>query len=47
MGKNLLLWLIIAAVLLTLFQKFDVSSDPNEISYSEFIKLVRGMRSSP
>ena len=42
MGKNLLLWLIIAAVLLTLFQKFDVSNDPNEISYSEFIALVRG-----
>ena len=28
MGKNLLLWLIIAAVLLTLFQRFDVSKDP-------------------
>ena len=42
MGKNLLLWLIIAAVLLTLFQKFDVSNDPNEISYSKFIALVRG-----
>ena len=42
MGKNLLLWLIVAAVLLTIFQKFDVSNDPNEISYSEFIALVRG-----
>ena len=42
MGKNLLLWLIIAAVLLTLFQKFEVSKDQNEISYSEFIALVRG-----
>ena len=44
MGKNLLLWLIIAAVLLTLFQSFDVGNDPNEISYSEFIRLVRADR---
>ena len=44
MGKNLLLWLIIAAVLLTLFQSVDVGNDPNEISYSEFIRLVRADR---
>ena len=41
MGKNLLLWLIIAAILLTLFQKLDVRNEPNEISYSDFIALVR------
>ena len=41
MGKNLLLWLIIAAILLMLFQRLDVRSEPNEISYSEFIALVR------
>ncbi len=40
MGKNLLLWLIIAAVLLTVFQNFNVSSGPEEIDYSEFIELV-------
>ena len=42
MGKNLLLWLIIAAVLLTLFQRLEVNKDPNEISYSDFIAFVRG-----
>ena len=40
MGKNLLLWLIIAAVLLTVFQNFNVNSGPEEIDYSEFLELV-------
>lgn len=40
MGKNLLLWLIIAAVLLTVFQNFNVSSGPEEIDYSDFIELI-------
>ncbi len=40
MGKNLLLWLIIAAVLLTVFQNFQVKSGPEEIDYSTFIELV-------
>ena len=40
MGKNLLLWLIIAAVLLTVFQNFNVDSGPEEIDYSDFLKLV-------
>ena len=41
MGKNLLLWLIVAAVLLTVFQNFNVKQDPTEISYSEFLQDVR------
>ena len=40
MGKNLLLWLIIAAVLLTVFNNFSGSSEPGEISYSDFIEEV-------
>ena len=39
--KNLLLWLIIAAVLLTVFNNFSVKSDPPEISYSDFLSKVR------
>jgi len=41
MGKNLLLWLIIAAVLLTVFNNFNVSPEPESLSYSEFIQDVR------
>ncbi|MFT7218512.1 MAG: cell division protease FtsH [Candidatus Azotimanducaceae bacterium] len=40
MGKNLLLWLIIAAVLLTVFQNFNVRAETEEINYSDFIDLV-------
>lgn len=40
MGKNLLLWLIIAAVLLTVFQNFQVKTGPEEIDYSTFLELV-------
>ncbi len=41
MGKNLLLWLIIAAALLTVFNNFSVKPGPEELSYSRFIELVR------
>ena len=41
MGKNLLLWLIIAAVLLTVFNNFSVKPGPEKLSYSRFIELVR------
>ena len=41
MGKNLLLWLIIAAALLTVFNNFSVKPGPEELSYSSFIELVR------
>ena len=40
MGKNLLLWLIIAAVLLTVFQNFNVRPENEEIDYSAFLELV-------
>ena len=40
MGKNLLLWLIIAAVLLTVFQNFNVDRGPEEVSYSELLDLI-------
>ncbi len=41
MGKNLLLWLIIAAVLLTVFNNFNVKPEPESLSYSAFIDQVR------
>ena len=41
MGKNLLLWLVIAAVLLTVFNNFDMRPEPRQVSYSEFIEQVR------
>jgi len=41
MGKNLLLWLIIAAVLLTVFNNFNVQQEPQSLSYSDFIEQVR------
>ena len=41
MGKNLLLWLVIAAVLLTVFNNFDMRPEPRQISYSDFIEQVR------
>ncbi len=41
MGKNLLLWLIIAAVLLMVFNNFNVKPEPETISYSDFIQQVR------
>ena len=40
MGKNILLWLIIAAVLLTVFRNFDVSNGPDEVEYSSFLEMV-------
>ena len=41
MGKNLLLWLIIAAVLLTVFNNFNVKPEPETVSYTDFIEQVR------
>ena len=40
MGKNLLLWLIIAAILLTVFQNFQMTNGSDEIDYSTFLELV-------
>lgn len=40
LAKNLLLWLVIALVLLTLLNNWTGSRDANEISYTEFIAEV-------
>ena len=41
MAKNLLLWVIIAVVLLTVFQSFNPrSSAPSDVPYSEFAQQV-------
>ena len=42
MGKNILLWLVIAAVLLTVFQNFNVNRGPEAVEYSTFLDLVNG-----
>ncbi|MBJ7549802.1 ATP-dependent zinc metalloprotease FtsH [Marinomonas ostreistagni] len=44
MLKNILLWLVIAAVLLTVFNNFNTSADTNRISYSEFVQEVHDGR---
>ena len=39
-GKNLLLWLVIAAVLLTVFNNFNLSEKAQVVPYSDFVKAV-------
>ena len=39
-GKNLLLWLIVAAVLMAVFANLSAKSQPNELGYSEFLAAV-------
>ena len=39
-GKNLLLWLVIAAVLLTVFNNFSLSPKAQVVPYSDFVKAV-------
>ena len=46
MAKNLLLWLIIAAVLLTVFNNFSMQPAKEQLNYSDFIKEVRDDRIS-
>ncbi|MEE4361341.1 MAG: ATP-dependent zinc metalloprotease FtsH [Pseudomonadales bacterium] len=41
MGKNLLLWLIIAAVLLTVFNNFNPQPSAQELPYSQFLEEVQ------
>ncbi len=41
MAKNLILWMIIAAVLLTVFNNFNVQPSPHKIGYSEFVTEVQ------
>ncbi|HET8789638.1 MAG TPA: ATP-dependent zinc metalloprotease FtsH [Modicisalibacter sp.] len=41
MAKNLILWLVIAAVLLTVFNNFSVDSAPQTMNYSQFVEQVQ------
>lgn len=41
MAKNLLLWMIIAAVLLTVFKSFNQPAASDELAYSDFIEEVQ------
>ena len=41
MAKNLLLWMIIAAVLLTVFNNFNQPVTAEELVYSDFIQEVQ------
>ncbi len=41
MVKNLLLWLVIAAVLLAVFQNFNTKSGQETLTYSDFVKEVQ------
>ncbi len=44
MAKNLLLWLVIAAVLLSVFNNFSMQTTTTEVGYSEFIEEVQNDR---
>ena len=41
MVKNLVLWLVIAAVLLTVFNNFNPQQKTKPMDYSQFIELVQ------
>ena len=41
MAQNLILWLIIAAVLVTVMNNFSSPSESNKLNYSEFIQQVQ------
>jgi cell division protease FtsH len=41
MAKNLLLWLIIAAVLLAVFNNFSMKPQPDSLTYSSFVEAVQ------
>ncbi|GGY80333.1 ATP-dependent zinc metalloprotease FtsH [Marinobacter zhanjiangensis] len=40
MAKNLVLWLIIAAVLLMVFQNFSPTTTEQKVNYTEFVQMV-------
>lgn len=46
MAKNLVLWLVIAAVLLTVFNNFNTESDTRRLTYSDFVAEVQAKRVS-
>jgi cell division protease FtsH len=41
MAKNLLLWLVIAAVLLSIFNNFSMQTPTERMVYSEFIQEIQ------
>ena len=41
MAKNLILWTIIAAVLLMVFQNLNVKAPVDQLNYSEFVHQVQ------
>jgi len=41
MAKNLVLWLIIAAVLLMVFQNFSPTTTGQQVNYSQFVEMVQ------
>ena len=41
MFKNLLLWLVLGSVLMSIFSQFQVGEQRNDISYSQFIQNVK------
>src|SRR5690606_34437264 len=41
MAKNLILWLIIAAVLVTVMNNFSSPTEPQTLNYSQFLEQVR------
>ncbi|XKG39618.1 ATP-dependent zinc metalloprotease FtsH [Marinobacter sp.] len=41
MAKNLVLWLIIAAVLLMVFQNFQPTTTGQQVNYSQFVEMVQ------
>lgn len=46
MAKNLVLWLVIAAVLLTVFNNFSAETESRRLSYSDFVAEVQAKRVS-
>lgn len=44
MVKNLLLWLVIAAVLLSVFNNFNMKSQTEQVGYSDFIQEIQSER---
>ncbi|WP_111415218.1 ATP-dependent zinc metalloprotease FtsH [Billgrantia lactosivorans] len=44
MAKNLILWLVIAAVLLTVFNNFSVDGTPQTMNYSQFVQQVQNQQ---
>jgi len=41
MGKNLLMWLVIAAILLSIFNSFNPGAQTESLSYSEFVRTYQ------